>query len=214
MIKFNIVLIIIISFFPIGKLGLKFLEKDYINNLPIENLENIIVLAGSENLNATDLTNKLNLNASSERLIESAVLLNRFKNSRIFYVGGNGYIIKNKLSEVLVAKKFYTQLNIDLDRIIFIGNTRNTIENLKEIQKLNINNENSILITSAFHMKRSLMIAKKFNLNLVPHAVDFRSISNKSLINSYQSFSISANLTNFDLFLREIIGIIAFKILI
>ena len=214
MIKFNIVLIIIISFFPIGKLGLKFLEKDYINNLPIENLENIIVLAGSENLNATDLTNKLNLNASSERLIESAVLLNRFKNSRIFYVGGNGYIIKNKLSEVLVAKKFYTQLNIDLDRIIFIGNTRNTIENLQEIQKLNINNENSILITSAFHMKRSLMIAKKFNLNLVPHAVDFRSISNKSLINSYQSFSISANLTNFDLFLREIIGIIAFKILI
>ena len=152
--------------------------------------------AGSENLNATDLT----INLQVQRLIESAVLLNRFKNSRIFYVGGNGYIIKNKLSEVLVAKKFYTQLNIDLDRIIFIGNTRNTIENLQEIQKLNINNENSILITSAFHMKRSLMIAKKFNLNLVPHAVDFRSISNKSLINSYQSFSISANLTNFDLF--------------
>ena len=105
-------------------------------------------------------------------------------------------------------------MGFNMDKISFIGNTRNTIENFNQIKKLNLKSTNTVLITSAFHMKRSLMIAKKLNLKPIPYAVDFRSISNPSLINYYQRFSISSNLLSFDLFLREIIGILAFKVLI
>ena len=212
-IKINLTIFILISIFPIGKFGLKYLENDFLKQVPISNIKNIVVLAGSEDLVSTLLTEKLNLNENSKRLISSIYLANEFENSKIFYVGGNGHIIKNNLSELTVAKEFYRNINFNLERVMFIGNTRNTIENLREIKKLNFSNENTILITSAFHMKRSLMIAKKLKLKLFPYAVDFRSVSNQSFINSYQRFSISSNLGSFDLFIREIIGIIAFKIL-
>ena len=61
-------------------------------------------------------------------------------------------------------------------------------------------------------MKRSLIISKKFDLNLIPYGVDFRSLNSKSLINNYQTFMISKNLFKMDLFVNEIIGIIVAKI--
>ena len=203
-----------IAFLPFGKFGLKYLEKDYINQTNIKNIKNIIVLSGSEDLVSTMKTNKVNLSGASERLITSIKLANQFENSKIYYVGGNGYIYKNNLSEVTVAKKFYLDLNFDLNKIYFIGNTRNTIENIIEIKKLKIDDSISILITSAFHMKRTMMISEKFKLKFIPYAVDFRSISNQSVLNRYQRYSISSNLRDFDLFIKEIIGILAFKILI
>ena len=63
-------------------------------------------------------------------------------------------------------------------------------------------------------MKRSMMISAKLGLELIPYAVDFRSVSKKSFLNSYQRYSFSSNLADFDLFIREIIGIFAFKLLI
>ena len=210
----NIILFILIAFFPLGKLGLKFLENDFINQTPIKDAVNIFVLAGTEDIDSTIITQKLNLNSGSERLIASVKLANNFDNSKIYYIGGNGFIIKENLTENSVAKKFYEDINFDFNKIIFIGNTRNTIENLKQIKKLNLNQSSSIIITSAFHMKRVMMISEKFELKLIPYSVDFRSISHNSILNSFQKYSISSNLGNFDLFIREIIGIIAFKTLI
>ena len=206
-------IIFFISLLPIGKQGLKFLEKDFINQTQIANINNIIVLAGAEGLNSTNFTDKNNLYDAAERLIAPVKLNKIFPNSKIYYVGGDGYIVKNILNEVSVAKQFYKDINFDLNKITFIGNTRNTIENLREVKKLNLEN-NTLLITSAFHMKRSLMIAHNIKLEVIPYAVDFRSFSNNSLLNSYQAFSISTNLRDFDLFMREIIGIFAFKIMI
>tara|TARA_B100000886_G_scaffold245094_1_gene172328 strand:- start:205 stop:978 length:774 start_codon:yes stop_codon:yes gene_type:complete len=210
--KVFIVLLILISFLPIGNLGLKYLESEFINQKEIEKIKNIIVLAGPEDLYGTKITGKINLYGSSERLIISITLANNFKNSEIFYVGGNGYIIKSDLSSIPVAKKFYQDLNFDLNKITFIGNTRNTIENFHEIKKLELKDKESVLITSAYHMKRSLIIASKKGLNLIPYAVDFQSVSKKSFLNSYQKFSVTSNLAKFNLFFREIVGIVAFKI--
>ena len=74
LIKINFIIIFLISFFPIGKYGIKYLEKDYFEQLPLKNIDNIIVLAGAEDLAATLKTNKLNLSESSERLIASISL--------------------------------------------------------------------------------------------------------------------------------------------
>ena len=40
-------------------------------------------------------------------------------------------------------------------------------------------------------MTRALIISKKFNLEFIPYAVDFRSIGNKHLINKYQTYSVA-----------------------
>ncbi len=208
----NLIALSLIAFFPIGKIGLKYLESDYIDQKPLDNIKNIIVLSGSVDLNSTIFTNKLNVNASSERLISSVKLANKYKSSKIFYLGGDGNLIKKNLSEIDVAKKFYRDVNFDLNKVIFLDNSRNTIENFKKLVKFDLIDNQSILITSAFHMKRSIMISKKLDLDLIPYAVDFRSISKISLINTYQNFNIASNFNDFNLFFREILGIIVFKI--
>ena len=63
-------------------------------------------------------------------------------------------------------------------------------------------------------MKRSLLIAKKLNLEFIPYAVDFRSGSDFFITNYWQKLSISNNFINFDLFIRELIGSLIVKLII
>lgn len=205
-------LLILISFFPIGNLGLKYLEKDYIIQDKIYKIDNIVVLAGSEKVFSTETSKKLSLNDASERLIASAKLALDYPHSKIYYLGGDGRLVKRQFNEVDVAKIFYSNIHFDLNKIIFINNTRNTIENLKFFQKISALNQSNILITSAFHMKRSMFIAKELDINIKPYAVDFRSINDFSILNYYQRLSIAENWQSFNIFFRELIGILAFKL--
>jgi uncharacterized SAM-binding protein YcdF (DUF218 family) len=212
-----IILIIILGFFPIGKNLIYTLEKDYIKNkIPIK-YDYIVVLAGSEDVHTSSIINKINLNSGSERLIASVKLANKNRNSKIIFLGGNGFLKKNDLNEADVAKNFYIDVGFDLTRVVFIENTRNTVENLKELKKLNLENDNKIIIvTSAFHMKRTQLIAQKLNLDLNPYAVDFRAIDDLKavgLINYYQSFNFVENLRHINLYFREFFGTIVLNFL-
>ncbi len=193
----NVLILFLIAFSPIGNIGLKYLENNFINQKEYKNIKNIIVLSGSD-----------------KRIIASIKFANKFKNSQIYFVGGNAYMIKdNRNNEPSKALNLYNDLNFNLKRITFVGKSRNTIENFKKIKKLNLVSSESILITSAFHMKRSMMIADKLDLNFKTYASDFRSFSQKSLINKYQSFNVTRNLSQFNLFFREILAILVFKII-
>ena len=208
----NIILLLVISILPIGKFGLAYLEKDYLIQQKLDNIENIVILAGSENINLTHNTKKLNLNNSSERLIASIKLSNENKNAKIYFLGGDGNLKKYAIDETIVAKNFFNDVAFDIERVNFISNTRNTIENLTELKKIIDLDEQSVLITSAFHMKRTMLIAKQLNFKLIPYAVDFRHEDNFAFVNFYQHFSISTNLRSADLFFREFVGILAFKL--
>ncbi len=192
----TIFLISIISFLPIGNFGLSYLEKDFLNKASYQDIDNIVVLSGSD-----------------YRLLASVKLGNKYKNTKIYYIGGSSYLINKDINdEINKAKKIYEELNFDMTRVNFVGQSRNTIENFKEIEKLNLINSKTILITSAYHMKRSTIIAKDFGLKLIPYVVDPKTNRHSSLINIYQDFNISRNFANFNLFFREIIGIIVFKL--
>ncbi|MBD1153695.1 YdcF family protein [Pelagibacterales bacterium SAG-MED23] len=192
----NLFLIIIIAFFPTGSLGLKYLEKEFKIEKKYKNIKNILVLSGAD-----------------ERIIASISLAYQYPDSKIFYVGGNAYLVKNKDNDdPTIARKFYSDLNFDMDRINFIGKSRNTIENFKEIKELNLKYSETILITSAYHMKRSMMIAKKQGVKVNPYPVNLISRSKTPMLNSYQGFDVTYNLSKFNTFFREILGIIAFKI--
>ena len=192
----NIFLIIIIAFFPIGSLGLKYLEKDFIIKKEYKNIKNILVLSGAD-----------------ERIIASVSLAYQYPEAKIFYVGGNAYLVKNnENNDPTIAKKFYNKLNFDMGRINFIGKSRNTIENFKEIKELDLKYSETILITSAYHMKRSMMIAENQGVKVIPYPVNLISRSKTPLLNSYQVFDVATNLSKFNTFFREILGILAFKI--
>jgi uncharacterized SAM-binding protein YcdF (DUF218 family) len=205
-------MITFISIFPIGKIGLKYLENDYVFQEKLTNINNIFILAGSEEINKTKVTNKLNLNNSSERLISSVKLALDNPNASIYFIGGDGHLIKNEINEINVAQLFFEDIGFDTSRVKFIQNTRNTIENLKALKKINIQDQLNVLITSAFHMKRSMIIANTLGIKIKPYAVDFRSIEKFNFINYYQRLSVDSNWESFNIFFRELLGIFAFKL--
>ena len=212
---FFVIFFFIIGILPIGNYGLKYLESAYIQKDINLDYDNIIVLAGAESISSTKYSKILNLNSASERLIASVELALKNKNSKIIFLGGLGFLSKEELNEANVAKMFYKNIGFDIDRVIFIDSTRNTIENLKEFKKLNINNKRDLLITSAFHMNRSLFIAKSLNLNLTPYAVDFRHINyDENFLNFYQTFNFVDNLQKINMFFREILGISVAKLIL
>lgn len=194
----NIFLIIVIAFFPTGVSGLKLLEKEYLlkskDILKYQNIKNIIVLSGQDN-----------------RILASIKLANNYPESKIFYVGGSPLLISNK-DQVTNARTFYKDLDFDMDRIYFLSEPRNTIESFVKIKELNLKFSETVLITTGFHMKRSMMIAKKKGVKVLPYPVNFTPISKPPFLNSYQSFNVAKNLSNFNTFFREIIGIIAVKL--
>ena len=208
------------SLFPIGKVGIKSLEKEYFYQKKIDKIDNIIVLAGPESPSITKLTKKFNIGDGSERLIASVKLSIIHPEAKIFFLGGDGKLFKSKFNEADVAKIFYEDIGFDISKVTFINNSRNTIENLKEFKKLNIVEKNNVLITSGYHMKRAMLIANYLKINIIPYAVDFKFnsvnfkniINKKNIINYYQSFDLLKNFNLLDVYVKEVIGILAFKL--
>ena len=214
---FCFLLIFFIGFFPLGSFFLKYLEKDFYTQKDFKNLDIIVVLGGAENVFDTMKFNKLHLHQSSERLTALVKLGNDYKNAKLIYLGGKPYLNnKEILSETEVAKLYFKDIKFDLNRIIFLENSRNTIENLISLKNYlkNQNYNKMLLITSAFHMQRSLLVAKKLKLEFTPYAVDFRSGSDFFISNYWQKLSVSNNFINFDLFIRELIGSLVVKLII
>ncbi len=212
--KLLIVLFLTISFLPIGTTGIKYLERDYLKQKKINKIDNIIVLGGSEKVSTSLLTNKTNLNEGSERLIATVKLSLNNPNATIFFLGGDGNLIKENKDEGYVAKSFFNDVGFNTKNVIFITNTRNTVENLQAFKELNITDKSNILITSATHMKRAMLIAKKMNITVIPYAVDFRTTKEIkfSILSFIQGFNITINLSNFNNFFKEILGILAFEV--
>ena len=147
-----------------------------IMNETLENIKGIIILGGATNPYLSEIYNQITVNESAERLIESSYLIKKYPNAKIYFAGGSGSLNFPKLSHAVVAKKFYENFNIDTDKIIFDYTSRNTYENiLFAKQKFNPKkSENWIIITSAFHLTRSINIAEKLNWRLIPYPTDYR----------------------------------------
>ena len=102
---------------------------------------------------------------------------------------------------------------LDTKKIIFESQSTNTYENIKNSIKLISpkGSEKWILITSAFHMQRSINTAAKFQWELTPYPVDFK--LSKDLFSEIKKFNILNNIKYFQIASHEIIGILIYKIM-
>ena len=84
--KFILVYFILISVIPSGKLLLLYLESSYPNkiNLP-DQIDGILVLSGHENLELSNEYDQLYLGGSTNRLIESVRLGNKYPKAKIVF---------------------------------------------------------------------------------------------------------------------------------
>ena len=210
--QINLILFFLIVFFPTGTYLLWKLENTYpkqeIANIDIDGV--LILGAGIDEFMTYEYKQMI-LNDRIERITESAKIIKKFPNAKIIYSGGNGTFSKPKLKSDEVANIFYKQLGVNTDRIIFENKSRNTYENFIFSKKFIDADEGKwLLITSAYHMKRAMSVAKKLNLNLIPYPVDFTLQKDFKWKFWYHKINFLYNMNNFQLASHEYIGLIVY----
>lgn len=184
--------------------------EEYTNKINQDPYSGIIVLSGSEKASISTYSQQATFNHGAERLIESAALARKFPTLPIIHSGG-GRKYPDELSENDVARIFFEQAAIDLSRIRFDDKAYNTHTNATMSRDLIRGNENEkwLLVTSAFHMPRSVGAFRNAGINIQPYPVDY-----KTTLKFGDIFSIdfSKNLFTFDLAIHEYIGLLAYYI--
>jgi len=118
--------------------------------------------------------------SSVDRLIQAMQLYHDGKIKKIMLTGGSGFVNFQDWKESGLIAKFLLSSGIPESDIILENNSRNTYENAAlsaDILKRQPSSKRQLLITSGFHMRRSLLCFKKAGLDPVPFSVDIRSAS-------------------------------------
>lgn len=140
----------------------------------IEEHDVAIVLGGMFDFDNS--ANRLSAGRGSDRLWQALDLYYQGKVKKILISGDSGYISDRGLHEAEQIKEMLVIWNIPEEDIIVEGTSRNTYENALESTKILKNDypeyNKFILVTSAFHMRRSRACFEKQNLNVTVYSTD------------------------------------------
>jgi uncharacterized SAM-binding protein YcdF (DUF218 family) len=111
-----------------------------------------------------------------DRIVQAAVLAKRYQKARVVYSGGSGSLIARVSTEALEARRLLAELGVDPARIMLEDASRNTDENARFTARL-VHPEPSqrwLLVTSAYHMPRSMGLFEKAGFDVTAYPVAFR----------------------------------------
>ena len=172
---FVVGILLIVALFPVGEWLLYPLEIRFPKNLVLPlKVDGIIVLGGTEDAILSTQWNQVELGDATERLLTFQALARRYPNAKLVFTGGSGSMLHQGEKGADVAKMVFEQLGMNLSPITFESESRNTYENALFSKALvkPLSGENWILITSAFHMPRSVGIFCRAGWPMIPYPVD------------------------------------------
>ncbi|MBC7745826.1 MAG: YdcF family protein [Flavobacterium sp.] len=146
-------------------------------------------------------------NGSADRFIQGLKLKNNRTVTNLLVVGGNSQIIPGLFNESIWVKQQLMQFNIPENNILIETRSRNTLENaLFAKEKLRNKNLNPpyLLITSAFHMRRSMYSFQKQGLEVIPYTSNY--IAGKSSLSIDEFIPQASVMGQWGTYLKEVIG--------
>ncbi|MHA1113912.1 MAG: YdcF family protein [Alphaproteobacteria bacterium] len=202
-----------VALFPVGPALLAPLESRFPApaRLP-DRLDGIVVLGGAVSQRLTAHWGQPSLNRHAERMTAFVALARRYPEARLFYTGGSGLLNRSLPAETVVARSFFAEQGLDLARIGFEGESRNTHENALFTLRMArpAPGEAWLLITSAFHMPRAVASFRAAGWPVIPYPVDYSTI--------YRGFwdvslGVTSGLAMFNQAVHEWIGLSAYRLL-
>ncbi len=146
-------------------------------------------------------------NGNSDRFIQGLKLIVSGKVSHILISGGNGFVIHDHFAESNWVKTQLLELKVPDSCILVENRSRNTIENArfsKIILKEKRLQPPYILVTSAFHMRRSLGIFSRGGMDVIPYPCNF--IAGHGGTSIMQLIPDVDPLYNWNYYIKEVIG--------
>lgn len=170
-------ILMFLGLFPVGDWILEPLETRFaaVQTLP-EHIDGIIVVGGSVNMRASLRWGRPLLNQHGERLTAAVALAKHYPEARILYTGGIGRLSQDGPAEAEIAARFLHDQGLEPERLMIESKSRNTYENAVFAKKLAapLAAERWLLITSAFHMPRTVGAFRKAGWRVIPYPVDHK----------------------------------------
>ena len=114
------------------------------------------------------------LGDSAERMTLPIALMSKFPNFEFIFSGGEGRLVPTGTTEAELAGVFYTELGVDMKCFILESQGRTSRENAKRVAALRCK-QPWLLVTSAWHMPRSMSEFQAVGCNVTAYPVDLRS---------------------------------------
>ena len=146
------------------------LESRYTRPVPTGNRAGCIVILGGGTVDRKE--GSYLAPDAAVRLVEGYTL-QRQTGLPLIFTGGN--VLNGEVwpSESETAARYLRNLGMDPSMLYLETESRNTYENALNIQN-NFKPESLYLVTSAYHMPRSVIVFEKIGMNVVPYPVDFK----------------------------------------
>jgi uncharacterized SAM-binding protein YcdF (DUF218 family) len=186
-----------IGFFPIGNLLLWPLATRFPAWEPTSGAPNGIVVLGGE----------------IDRVIAAAKLAHQYPKARVVYSGGNSNLIRTDDTEADVAESIFVGLGLPRDRLFLERQSRNTLENAEfsKVIAAPKPGEHWLLVTSAYHLPRSVGIFRKQGFAVEPYPIiGSRKQDWPEFLTLQSSFLERVETT--DIAVREWTGLIAYRL--
>lgn len=208
----SVLLLALCGFSPIGKLLILPLEErfpawDASHGAP----DGIVVLGGAIEPDLSAALGRPILGHSGDRITATAELARQYPNARIVFSGGSANLIADdSAKEADYALTMLEDLGVAKERLTAERLSRNTIENAEFVKDLvkPKDGERWLLVTSAYHMPRSMGLFRRAGFKVEAYPVDRRaSWSSKAF--SFSSVAV-LGLERTDIAMREWIGLTAY----
>lgn len=181
LITFSIFLFVNVS--PVGPWMIMKLE-DMVARPPLpheKDISGIIVLGGVLDLLSTKERGEPVYNKVASRLQEAASLAQHYPHTKIILTG-------NAL-EGRWAERALTNLGISKNRLIIENESRGTEDHPQKLETLLDKSKAYLLVTSAFHMPRGLLLFEGMKYKVIPYPVDYQT-SGVMSFSSWASYTL------------------------
>ena len=191
-------------------------EKKPVPIASLDDAQTAIVLTGVTNSKKTG-ADRVYFGRGADRVLHTVQLYKAGKVNKILISGGSGSITGKDVPEADQLKKVFVYCGVPETDILLENESRNTYESAqlcsKLIHRLNMN-EKFLLITSAFHMRRSKDCFRKAGLSTAIYPVDYYTRDRKNTLTPDNWLIPSSDaMSKWALLMHEITGYITYKVM-
>jgi uncharacterized SAM-binding protein YcdF (DUF218 family) len=210
----GVALMVALGALPLGDLVLRPLEARFAPAPEITDPAGIIILGGGEESRLTAEHGQFQTNEAGERFLQALVLARKYPQAKLIFTGGSGALLDPSVSGADVARQIFSGAGLGSERLMFEGASRNTWQNaVNTLAMLVPTSETTegpwILLTSAFHMPRSVGVFCAAGWrDVIPWPVDYRARPAGMGV----SWDYAGHLDDLNTGVREWIGLLVYRV--
>ena len=172
----------------------------------------IIVLGGALDTEKSEARGEVYFSPDAARMIAGIELARRYPTARLVFTGGSAGLLGERPPEAISARKLWLSLGVPAERMTFEAKSRNTWENAlftRDLVKPKPG-ETWLLVTSAWHMPRSVGIFRHLGFDVIPYPVAYRTFGDeRDFLQPTQMFD---KVLMLDYSVREWVGLLAYRL--